>query len=525
MTHVHDVARAAGRTDALRALVALAADAGWDLGLYDLSGSLLAPTDTKSLRHSLDAAGPNMVRAPIVALRSTVGHVAARRRKEDVAPGQPLVDRVASVLGDLCRQEVEIVDLAREIAGAYEELNLFYDLTTVLAGAREPAVVCGAVLERALRVAPSRAARIVLRGERDVLSTIASRGAQAHVGSVGIPSAASTCVDSGVTYLLDREALDVDIALDAWEAATERSLAVVPVRVLSGEEVHVIGALQLRDHLEGDAGSLVQFSSGDVKLAQALADQAALLIENSRLAAYERELQLACQIQQSLLPAAPPSVEGLDIAAACIPAHNVGGDYYDFLPLGEDELEVVIADVSGHHLSAALLQTAARATFRAAALRGEGPARTLEIGNHALMDDLGRADHFLTAWIARIDAFSGAIVYEGAGHPAALLWHAASGTIQELEGGGLPVGVLHRGGYRDRKAQMNVGDVLVLHTDGIFEARSRDGDLFGEQRLKDALHGAATGSADDVVRAVLEAVDAHAERRSDDRTIVVLKRT
>jgi sigma-B regulation protein RsbU (phosphoserine phosphatase) len=325
--------------------------------------------------------------------------------------------------------------------------------------------------------------------------------------------------------LLDREAADTDLELDPWEAATERSLAVVPVRVLSGNDVQVIGALQLRDHLEGDAGNLVPYASGDVKLAQALADQAALLIENSRLAAYERELQLACQIQQSLLPEKPPSVDGLDVAAACIPAHNVGGDYYDFLPLGEDELEVVIADVSGHHLSAALLQTAARATFRAAALRGEGPARTLEIGNHALMEDLGRADHFLTAWIARVDALCGDIVFEGAGHPAALLWRAASGEVEDLEGGGLPVGVLHRGGYRDRTAHMEVGDVLLLHTDGIFEARSADGDLFGEERLREAFCASAEQPAADIVDAVLSAVDAHASRRSDDRTIVVLKRT
>lgn len=196
-THVHDVARAAGRTDALRSLVSLAGDLGWELGLYDASGVLLTSGDDTQLPPSLDAGGPTLVRAPVAAFGNAVGHVAAQRRREELGPGQPLVDHVAAVLGDLCRQEIEIVDLAREIAGAYEELNLFYDLTTVLAGAREPEVVCGAVLDRALRVTPSCAARIVLRGERDGLRTVASRGDRAHVAVVEGESAAARCVETG----------------------------------------------------------------------------------------------------------------------------------------------------------------------------------------------------------------------------------------------------------------------------------------------------------------------------------------
>jgi serine phosphatase RsbU (regulator of sigma subunit) len=523
LSTVQDVARAALRSNALRALVALARQGGWDLGLYDASGALLAPSDG-DLDPTLDAGGSALVRAPVEALGDTVAHVAARSLQGPCDDGQALVEHAAHVLGDLCRQEIEIVDLAREIASAYEELNLFYDLTTVVAGARGPVEVCSAVLERALRVAPSRAARIVLRNERGELRTAVSRGDRGPVAIVGEPSAAAHCVASGEGFLLDSERAPHDVLLDGWESATEQALVVVPVRVLSGDDVQVIGALQLRDRLDGDGGRLAPYTSGDVKLAQALADQAALLIENSRLAAYERELQLACQIQQALLPSEPPRVEGLDVAAACLPAHDVGGDYYDFLTLEDEELLLVVADVSGHHLAAALLQTAARATFRAAALRGEGPARTLEIGNQALMDDLGRSDHFLTAWIARIDAFEGALVFEGAGHPAALLWRAGSGCIEELEGGGLPVGVLHHGGYRDRSARLEEGDILLVHTDGILEARDEAGEQFGEERVRAVLAEAADLSANDIVRRLLASVEAHAPRAADDRTLVVLKR-
>ena len=529
MTAVRNVAREAGRSGALRALIDMAADTGWDVGLYDLEGNPLAPAGGLRGLPQLDVQMPLAWtlahRAAVTSLGDVTGHVVVQPRIDGAMGGWSLAARVAEVIGDLCRLEVELEDLAREIAGAYEELNLFYDLSASLAGAREASVVCSAVLERALRVVPARAARILLREPEGGLRAVAQWGGAGDETGVGVLSAARVCVDSRQHVLLGLDAALGNSTLDEWEEAAHRSLVAVPVRVFSMERVTVVGVLELRDRVDGVAGRPQAFSAGDVKLVQALADQAALLLENTRLASYEREVQLASNIQQGLLPAEPPRISGLEIAARCVAARDVGGDYYDFLECSGDSLGVVVADVSGHNLAAALLQTATRATFRAAALRGADPAQMLATSNDALMQDLERAGHFLTAWVARLDTRTGELEFEGAGHPPALLLRADSGVVERHAGGGLPVGVDPEAKYATHRAVLRPGDLLLLYTDGLLEARDDSDEPFGEERLIDVLRAAHSGGAEQVVEEILAAIRAHTVVQSDDRTLVALKRS
>src|SRR6185295_9772107 len=150
-------------------------------------------------------------------------------------------------------------------------------------------------------------------------------------------------------------------SLTELERGASRVLATIPLCVPGDGSRPAMGVLQLADK-DGDA----PFTSGDLKLAQAIASQAAALILNSRLIGLERELKIARTIQESLLPGAPPKVPGFDVAGACVAASNVGGDYFDHLLTGPTSLAFLVSDVSGHNLASALMQTAARAAFRAA---------------------------------------------------------------------------------------------------------------------------------------------------------------
>jgi len=528
MTAVQSVARATGSSAALRALIAMAAEAGWDVGLYDSSGDALAPSGGLRGLERLDVALPLRSRvahrAEVRSLDDVAGHVVIQPNRDDAVGGQELVTRVANVLGDLCRLEAEVVDLAQEIAGAYEELNFFYELSASLAGVGEAAIACRAILEKALRVIPARAARILLREPDGSLRSLAGWGESQDASAVGALSVARICVDGRKPVLHGPEAALGHTTFDEWEEAARRSLVAVPVRIIDGDRVAVIGVLELRDRLDGPAGCPIEFSSGDVKLMQAIADQAALLLENARLASYEREVQLASHIQERLLPAEPPRIDGLEIAGRCVAARDVGGDFYDFLSLEGDALGLVVADVSGHNVAAALLQTATRATFRAAALQGASPAQMLATSNDSLMQDLERAGHFLTAWVARLDPQTGAVEFEGAGHPPALLLRAATGDVERLVGDGLPVGVVPEAEYKLHTAELHPGDVLVVYTDGLLEARDDEHSQFGEERLIAALRACADGSADQVADWLLAAVRGHSAVQSDDRTLVALKR-
>ena len=444
------------------------------------------------------------------------------------APRQ-VAEHGAAVLAELASREYELNDLSREILGSYEELNLFYDLAGELAGASDPESICRLVLAKACSVIQAAGAWIALAdGPRGALRIAAANDASL----VGMPLPSQT---GRVGVVMERRASDLvdDVrqldagALAPLERAAVRSLVTVSLSVAGHDDLPALGVLQLRDK-KGEQGATA-FTAGDLKLAQAIASQAAALIQNSRLIGIERELKIARNIQQSLLPGDPPDVPGLDVAGMCTPASNVGGDYYDHLPAGERSVAFLVADVSGHNLAAALLQTAARAAFRAAAIADPSPQSVMERASLTLHDDLSRADLFLTAWFGCADAATGELAYSDAGHNPALLCRAATGAIEELATGGIPIGVMADAPLDEKRTTMHPGDVLLVYTDGITEACApgEDGEQFGEERLAASLARNVGRGAADIVRAILEEVARFSGDRpaGDDRSLVVLKFT
>ncbi|UPU37966.1 SpoIIE family protein phosphatase [Geomonas paludis] len=250
-----------------------------------------------------------------------------------------------------------------------------------------------------------------------------------------------------------------------------------------------------------------------------LAEQA--LLQNTSM---HKEMEIARQIQLSLLPAAPPLLTGIDCAGRCVPASHIGGDYYDILLHGE-RLDLVIADVSGHSVGAALIMVETRSVLRAQMPALDGPAQVVAALNEILHDDLSRAELFITMSYLSYHRTSGRLRYSNAGHPPPLLYRPGEERFFELDAEGLILGVQRRVAFDEPVMQVEKGDLLLLYTDGITETQSRSGELFGVQRLKGVLAREYRKPSAAIIDATLDALRAFTGNTAfdDDISMLLLK--
>jgi diguanylate cyclase (GGDEF)-like protein len=235
----------------------------------------------------------------------------------------------------------------------------------------------------------------------------------------------------------------------------------------------------------------------------------------------ESELELAAGIQRGLLPAAAPELPGAELAGRCVPAANVGGDYFDHLLDAQGRAVLIVADVAGHSISAALLMAMAREVLRRHVADGKAPAELLDATNRALFGDLVATELFITAFCARYDPASGRLEYASAGHNPPFL-RRAGGEVLALETEGAALGILEDGDYEQRELRLAPGEALLLYTDGVVEAASPLDVPFGEPRLQALLAG-GNGDARGLVEHVLAEVRTHAQgRHQDDVTLLAL---
>ncbi|RNC68382.1 MAG: PAS domain S-box protein [Desulfuromonadales bacterium] len=248
------------------------------------------------------------------------------------------------------------------------------------------------------------------------------------------------------------------------------------------------------------------------------------LLENARLSC---DMDLARQIQRSLLPAAPPAAAGVRCAGRWVPAAHVGGDYYDFFPREDGSLDMVIADVSGHSVGAALVMTEARSVIRTQARSGGSLAEIVGSLNELLYDDLTRAELFITLFYASYRPISRTLTYASAGHNPPLLFREAERHCQELDAEGLILGVRPHVSFEEREVRLEPGDLLLLYTDGITESDNGSGELFGAGRLCAILAARHGDEPEAVIDAVLAEVATFTGGRppADDICMVVVKIT
>ncbi len=242
----------------------------------------------------------------------------------------------------------------------------------------------------------------------------------------------------------------------------------------------------------------------------------------------KRDLEIAREIQQWLVPDSPPQVDGIDIAFATRPANTVSGDYYDAFLRDRDSgatgrLLLIVADVAGKSIPAALLMATIQASLRSLAA-SPMPLGELVLGlNRYSCANSLRGARFTTAFIAELDTSSMALTYINAGHnPPAL--RRSSGCIERLNAGGVPLGVLTGARYEQGEVGLQSGDLLVIFTDGVVEAENEREEEFGEPRLLDLVNSMRPLTASHALKAVISSVDAFvgATRQHDDITSLVL---
>jgi len=236
------------------------------------------------------------------------------------------------------------------------------------------------------------------------------------------------------------------------------------------------------------------------------------------------EFEVARRIQQGLLPRAAPALPGFEIAGASFPTHETGGDYFDFLPLPGDCLGVAVGDASGHGLGAAMLVAEARAYLRAAALTQADVGQMLSFTNRRLAEDI-TDDYFVTLLLARLDPHTRSLEHTSAGHPLGYVLDPRGEVRATLGTTGLPLGIDPAGDYPAPPAlTLEPGDLVLLLTDGLLEARAPEGAAFGEQVLE-AVRANRSRPAREIVVVLHEAVRAFCRGLPipDDVTAVVIK--
>ncbi len=237
----------------------------------------------------------------------------------------------------------------------------------------------------------------------------------------------------------------------------------------------------------------------------------------------QQEGERAREIQQALFPKELPRMPGCDLAAGCLPARVVGGDYFDAIPLDDGRLVIAVADVVGKGMAAALLMSNLQAIVRSFASLGLSPAEMCRKANQVIAGNIA-AGKFITFFYALVEPGGAGLDYCNAGHnPPVLL--RRSGKVERLADGGPLLGIFPQAEYLTGQTGLEPGDTLVLFTDGITEAAADGCDEFGEERLVDIARDSHTGSAETVRKRIMEAVLAFShDSLQDDATLLVMMR-
>lgn len=427
---------------------------------------------------------------------------------------------IADLLTQFASREYEKRALSAETLERYKEINLLYNISQKMASCLNPRDVAALVIEEARKLIAASSASVMLvnpqTGTLDILAAFGTASQPKVALKVGEGVAGNVAL-SGKGVILN----DVRAAPEFVEGGNEvASLICTPLQV----ENHTFGVMNISNDTP------VQYTAGDLKLATALSMQAAVSIENARLHAEQlererlvKELEIARNIQQSLLPNSMPNFAGADIAAMSLPAKEVGGDFFDFIPLSGERLGVVIADVSGKGVPAALFMALSRALMRANAIRDAEVAQAVAQTNRLILE-CATSGLFVTLFYGIVDAKRQTFRYVSAGHNPPVLFRKATGEMEMLEADGIALGVIDEIELEEKEVALAEGDVIVMYTDGVTESMNPAQEEFGEERLKQVIqrHDALPAAA--LVRRIQEEAVAFTdgEPQFDDFTLMVI---
>ena len=457
-----------------------------------------------------------LLTAPLAQHNQTVGYLLALNASESDVP---LLQWGAETLMARLADADALLNMTDELIGAWDQLELIFRVTENLALTSNLMAALKSILQEIQKVVDTQDGFILLNHAGE-LSGVTCR--QENIDkTIYNETLLNNLVQAGRILVYN----DTQTGRQIWPQMPDNvdSLLATQLNIIEYDALAAIGLINKSDK---------NFTAGDAKLLAALAQQVATIIKNfimhQKLIVEERlsrELEIAAEIQESLLPTRLPHIGGLSMAVSSIPASEVGGDFYDFVTIDDRHLTLVIGDVSGKGIPAAMLTSVTRTMLRVEATRGEPPDKIIEQANNVLYQDLSRADSFVTVFVATIDTFESKLTYASAGHTPSLLWRAEDQEIELLKATSPPIGIVGAKNNAAKTVDLYPGDTLVFYTDGITEAHSPNNDLFGLNRLMYIVESRAKDSPEVLQHYIQSEVVnfwRHASGR-DDATLLIVK--
>jgi serine phosphatase RsbU (regulator of sigma subunit) len=273
------------------------------------------------------------------------------------------------------------------------------------------------------------------------------------------------------------------------------------------------------------------FTSGDLKLLNSIASMAAIAIFNNRLLKkvleserLKRDLHIAENIQLGMLPTDFPLLSDLEIYGKCRSAKNVGGDYFDF-QINDQKVDLLMADVSGHNVGAALMMANTRSVLKSLILESPPVSEILRNSNHLLYKDMIKAGLFISIFFMRYNRETRKLSFANGGHHPVFWYQTKQNKFLKLDAEGLLLGILPDVEFEEKAIQLERGDLLVMYTDGLIESQNDQGEYFGYERLKKIITHHSNQNVYEIVDEIFTSSETFSNSmdQSDDITIQIMK--
>jgi sigma-B regulation protein RsbU (phosphoserine phosphatase) len=494
---------------------------------------VLGTEDTDPPASRLDELGlvqPSDPARPLIRVPGLDGYwcelVDGENREEAAEQLVPLVAR-------LLDSERETLALAKQLASRYEEIELLYTIAEILGQTARIDEASETILRAVSAVVGARRASLFLYDETaGLLRPIASIGKPvAELAAVTVDdrrSIAARAFRTGAAVERDQPDLGDGQPFEWDDRRGYQGTAFLSVPVSyrgTAEQAHPVGVLNLTDRVGADA-----FSGGERRIVMAVANQIGAALEHARLVERDlvrqrvnRELELAHGLQNKLLTSPDVLGPAVDVAARCIPARSVGGDFYHFVRLPAGRIGVMLGDVSSSGFAAALIMALVLSAAGIHAAEVASPDDALRRLLDSVEQDLHETEMHLSLFYGVIDARAGSLRYANAGHPFAFRLGRGD-RVERLLATCPPLGLTSREAITASETHWNAGqDRLLLFSDGIVEARNDEDEQFGEERVLTMARRAEQRSSAELVEGVLAAVGSFEAVARDDRAMLALR--
>ena len=441
---------------------------------------------------------------------------------------------VKNILIERFNTEVEINSLSGEILDKYEELNLLFDFSQSLGSHLTLDRIFNIILEKVeLALDVDRASIMIYNQESKTLEVVDSHGfdkEKLETRQISVEKSISGYVlKNGKALMVDNfNSIPDEIELKNKKEYNSQSFIIVPMIFspiqVSQNKIGVINVTEKRNKKP--------FSSGDLKLLNSIASMAAIAIYNNKLLEkvleserLRRDLEIAETIQLGMLPTDFPELPDLEIYGRCSSAKNVGGDYFDFFLANENRLDMLIADVSGHNISAALMMANTRSVLRSLMQESIPVNEILARANQLLCDDMNQAGFFISVFLIRFDRLNRRVNYANGGHHPVFKYQPKTKDFEKLDADGLLLGVLPEVRFEEKTLILEPGDSLVMYTDGLIETSNKTGELYGYNNLKKMISKTAQKSPHEIIDEIFTNLESFSNSASqkDDITLQIMK--